>query len=606
VSTLQEDLEKEPRSEVSTGAPGDRLVLASARRRNWIRRNLLTPEAPLFGVGILVATFILFLTAVALWTTFVEGIPRFGAELTLSNYTEAISSPLFRASLKNTAIVGVGTVAVSLAIALPIAWLVQRTNLPARRLVIILMFLPVLLPGFLKIMGYIMLLSPDVGILNQALRTVIDVDRGPLSIYGIVPIFILQGMSISTTAFLLTAGAFRSIDPSMEEAAEIGGANRFQTFRRVTLPVILPAIVAAAIYNFMTAVSMFETAALLGMSRNIWVLSTAMYASIYETEGLPRHGIAAVYGVFLMLPALFALSYYQRMTRRAHRFATVTGKGFRPKVVDLGRWRWVAFGGVGLFFALEFVFPLLAVLYTSLLPSLQMPSAEAFASFGLDAYRNAVGLLTGGPVLTNTLVLIGSVGIAVVFVSVVMSWIVLRTRMPGRGLLDTTSMLPHALPSSVLAFSVLISGLLIARITPALYGTVVAIIIAHTIMRIPFGTRAISGSLIQIHSELEQAGEVSGASRVAVIRRILVPLVLPAVFFTLIWSVLHSFSEVTVALFLMTPRNMVVSTAIWDRWTSGDIVTAAATGILMTGVMSIVILLAMRFFPRIFGTSLEI
>lgn len=597
---LKEDLDRTPKRQDPDGP-------TPSRQRGWIRNNLLNPEAPLFGVGIMAAVVIVALTAIAVWTTFIAGVPRFGADHTLTNYTDVLGSPLFRAAGLNTAIVGVGTVAVSLMIALPIAWLTQRTNLPARRLVIILMFLPVLLPGFLKIMGYIMLFSPDVGLVNQALRTIIPVDRGPLNIYGVVPIFVLQGMTLTTTAFLMTAGAFRSVDPALEESAEVAGASQLQTFRRVTLPVIMPAIIAAAIYNFMTAVSMFETAALLGMSRNIWVFSTTMYAAIYKTDGLPNYGIAAVYGVFLLLPTMLALFYYQRMTRRSHRFATVTGKGFRPKIVDLGRWKKFALGGVTLFFALEFVFPLTAVAYTSLLPSLRLPSADVIQTFSLSAYRNAFEILTGGSnVLSNTMVLMVSVAVAVPFISLVMSWIVLRTRMPGRRALDTASMLPHALPSVVFAFAVLIFGLLIARITPVFYGTIVTIIIANTILRIPFGTRAISASLIQVHPELEQAVEVCGGSRATAIRRVIVPLILPAVFFTLAWSMLHAFSEVTVALFLMTPRSMVVSTAIWDRWLSGDIVTAAAMGVIMTGIMGVVILALMRFFPRLVGTGLEL
>jgi iron(III) transport system permease protein len=307
-----------------------------------------------------------------------------------------------------------------------------------------------------------------------------------------------------------------------------------------------------------------------------------------------------------MLPTLLALFYYQRMIKRSHRYATVTGKGYRPRIVKLGKWKAAGLGFVLFYFFIEFVLPLTAVIWTSINPHIRMPSAEAFSTLTLEGYRGAWTLLTTKNILANTVQLTVGVGVAATTISLIIAWIVLRTRMRGRYVLDTIAMLPHAIPSVTFAFAVLIFGLLIGKLVPVFYGSLLAIIVADTILRIPFGTRTLSASLIQIHPELEQAVETCGASKAAAIRRVIIPLIIPALFYTFVWAMLHAYREVTVALFLQTPRNFVMSTAIWDRWANGDSAAAAAMGVLMVGFMSVVILVLLRVFPRVFGSRLDI
>ncbi|MDP2645175.1 MAG: iron ABC transporter permease [Desulfobacterales bacterium] len=570
------------------------------KRAATLLSRIWNPEIPLFGVGLMAAAVICLLTAVIVWSTFLKGLPGFSAPFTLDNYTDVFFYPVTPQALRNTLILGFGTVAVAIFFALPAAWLLHRTNVPFKKFFLTLMFLHVLLPGFLRVMGWIMLISPEIGIINQWIRIFISIEEGPLSPYNLTFMAFLQGLSLTPTLFFMLAGAFLAIDPSFEESSEVCGASRVQSLRRIALPLVMPALVAGAIYVFMTAISMFEVPALLGKPLNINVFSTLMYSAVYPYEGLPNYGIAGVYGVMLLIPTLVALRYYQRMLKLSHRFATVTGKGYRPKLTPLGRWQWAATGFILFYYAIDLFLPFFSVLWTSLVPRLQVPSISAMETVSLAGYKAAIRIIGQGGVLANTLQLVLTTGVLSVFIGLIISWSVLRTRLPGRYLLDTIAMLPHAVPGMAFAFSVAFVSLLLAQTVP-LYGSVSAIALADAMRRIPFATRTISTSLIQIHPELEEAVQISGGSRVVAIRKVLIPLITPSLFYSFIWAVLHAYREVTMALFLQSPRNLVMATAIWQRWQTDDTSSAAAIGVIMVLGMGVVIFALLWAFPQVFG-----
>jgi iron(III) transport system permease protein len=447
-------------------------------------------------------------------------------------------------------------------------------------------------------MGWILLLSPKIGLVNQLLRTFVDVDMGPLDIYNVPSMAFLQGVGLTPVMFFLLSGAFRAIDPAFEEAAAVAGVSKFRTIRRITFPLVFPAVVAAVIYNFMGAIAMYETAALLGGPKQISVFSTLIFDSVYTEIGIPRYGVAGVYGVLLLIPSLIALYYYQRLLRLSHRYATVTGKGYRPKMMDLGWMKWVGISFVGFFFLLDIFLPFLTLVWVSLVPYMQLPSIEALATVSAAGYRAAINLLLKGGVLANTFQLVISVGILTTLVSLFISWIVLRTRFPGRYVIDSISMWPHAVPRIAFAFAVLVMGLLLARKIP-IYGTLAAIILAHTIAAISFGTRAINGALIQIHQDLEDAVQTCGCSRMVALRRVTIPLLGPTLFYVLIWTILYSYREVTSALFLRSPGNTVLSVAIWERWENFDTGTAAALGVIMIICTGAIITAILGAFPKL-------
>lgn len=302
----------------------------------WLSR-LWKPEIPLFALGLITGAVICILGAVIIWATFQEGLPGFQAVFTLNNYAEVLFYPVTPRAAANTVTLGLGTVLVSCFFGLPSAWLIHRTNVPFKKVFLVLMFVHVLLPGFLRTMGWIMLLSPEIGLINKAFRIFIPVESGPFSLYNIPFMAFLQGVSLTPTLFFMVAGAFAAIDPAIEESAEVCGASRLQNIRRIAVPLVMPGLMAAAIYIFMTAVSMFEVAALLGMPNNIQVFATLMYSAVRPELGLPNYGIAGVYGVLLLIPSAVALRYYQKMLKLTHRHATVTGEGLPAEAHRFGR-----------------------------------------------------------------------------------------------------------------------------------------------------------------------------------------------------------------------------------------------------------------------------
>lgn len=548
--------------------------------------------------------FILFLLAIVFWSTFQEGMPGSETSLTLQNYREVfLLGETYRAGL-NSLIVASGTVLVNLFFALPSAWLIYRTNLPCKSVFVTLMGLGIVIPGFLKGIAWILLLSPKVGLLNQLLRTFIPVEDGPLSVYNLAGISFVQGLMLTPVMFFMCAAAFRAVDSQLEESAQVSGAPPAAVFCRITGPLILPAIAGAAIYNFMTAMALFEIPALLGTTTRIQVLSTLMFYNVQASVGLPRYGIAGVYGVLLLFPSLVAVHYYQKLLRHADRYSVVSGKGYRPKLADLGKWKHAGIAFLCSYLFLNLLLPFLVLIWTSLVPYIQLPSKAALSSVTLESYRRVLTMLAGRP-LVNTVFLVVCVSALVLFFSTVTSWIVVRTRLWGRRGVDTVATLPMAIPHLAFAFALSYVGLYLASGVP-LYGSLAAIIISHTIAFISFGTRTVNGTLIQIHSDLEEAVLASGGSRLVAVRRVVLPLLAPALFYAGVWVALLSYREVTMALFLQSPRNQVLSTAIWNLWDSNNPADAAAMGVLMFFTVMLLLVAAERGARRaLYGMDLR-
>jgi len=562
--------------------------------------ELRKPELPLYAIGLIGGGVIICLAVVIVRASFQAGlIPDFTAPLVLNHYYDVLLKPYFAEVALNTLAVGLGTTAVACFFAVPAAWLLIRTDLPLKRLFFLLMFLHLVMPAFLRVMGYIMLLSPGIGLVNEVLRLFIPVEWGPLSPYNLTTIAFLQGLTLTPLLFMMLAGALRLMDATYEEAASSCGAGRFEVSRRITLSFIRPALAAGVIYIFMLGVSLFETAALLGMPKAIHIFPTLMYLSLNPDVGVINFGIAAVYGVLLLIPLLIVLYFYQKVLRASYRYTAVTGKGYRPKMVSLGQLKWVGLSFMGVFFLLNFLLPFLAMLWASLVPYFQMPSLEVLQQLSLSAYKSGIGIILQGKVLTNTLQLVLLAGLFSVIVSLAISWIVIRSRLPGRYALDSVSMVPLAVPSAALALAIAYISLSLAGTIP-IYGTVMALVIANTVSYIPFATRTITGAFIQIHRELEEAVQISGGSVLVTIRRVVVPVIFPALLFSFIWTALLAYREVTMALFLISPDNVVLASKIWTLWEQSDIVTAAAIGVMMVVAIGTLLFILLSLFPQFF------
>ena len=420
-----------------------------------------------------------------------------------------------------------------------------------------------------------------------------------MSVNNVWGIVFVQGLMLTPTMFFLLAGPIRSLDPSLEEAAQVSGAPMWRTMLWVSLPILWPAILGGAIYVFMTAIAIFEVAALLGGIGRTPVLATELFLNISpigEASAIPRYGMAGVYGLLIAFPSLIALFYYRRVIARGHRYVAVTGKGYRPRDFDLGRGRSLGLLFVLFYLLLAVVLPILVLVWASLLPYLVMPSRRALSLLSFRWYREMMDIIGGVDVIVNTVILITVTPVVVLFFSFFISWVVVRTQAKGRATLDILAMLPHAIPGLGFAFALFMVAILAAKWVPwlPLYQTVGVIVIANTVSRLSYVTRITNAALLQIARELEESAYICGARRLGAMLWVVMPLVKPSLVFGGLWTGLLVFREISMALMLSGPNNIVLSVRIWEEWQRGGINKASALGVVMVVVMGLLVFLIQR------------
>lgn len=515
------------------------------------------------------------------------GFPGEGGPLTLVNFVEVYFDAGTYEILLNTIFFAVGSVAVTLAFAVPLAWLLMRTDIPWKKTIYVLLTIGILIPVFLRTIAWILLLSPRIGLINQLLQNMFALEGPPLSLYNIPGMAFIQGVSFVPGAFFMLAAAYRSMDPSLEEAAYTSGVSKLRTFLKINIPITLPAIAAVMVYLTMTAIAVFEVPAIIGLPARILVLSSLIYTSTTPATGLPAYGIAGAYGAVMLVLGLLLAYLYVRLIKQGKKYTVITGRGYRPREIALGRWQWPALAFVFIYLSMEVFIPFLVLLWASLLPYLQLPSAEALSLLTLKHYVSIPDYAGARPFI-NTAILMFAVPTGTMVLSVLVSWVVIRTQVSFRGFLDTLAFVPHAVPGILLAVGLAYLGLAYRDIFP-LYGTVAIIVLAHSINWIAYGTRTTNSVMIQVHRELEEAGRVSGASTPRVIVRIVLPLIAAGILNSWIWIGMLSYREVTMALTLYTRHNVVISTIVWQFWGSGWIPEVSALGVVLILFATIVV-----------------
>ena len=503
-------------------------------------------------------------------SSFRTGHPVAPGPFTFKNYIAAYLNPITYRMIFNTVLfAGAGT-AITVSIAVLFAWLIERTDMPLRDLCWSLLLIPMAMPGLLFSIAYVFLLSPRSGVANVFVRALcsglgIEIAEGPINIYSLGGMIFLDGIRGVTTVFLLVVGAFRMMDPALEEASWAAGARNWTTLRRVTLPVLWPALLAAIIYEFSSSMESFEAPLVVGLPGNVYVYSTMIYMS--TREPLANYGLGATFAAsYVMMAAAFAYFYQRAILRQSERFATVTGKGYRPRILPLGRWRYPA---LALFFGYFFVavaLPLGVLIWTSLLPNYQPPSMEALAQV---SWKNYDLVFKEPKVLRtawNSVVVTVVTASATVALAFSLSWLVVRTKMRGSYLLDGLTFASHAVPGVVVALAFIILYLQPPFRYLGLYGTVWIISLAMITQYIAFASRSTNAAITQIHRELEEAGEVSGAGRLRIIWQITYPLVRPAFVAAWIWVAAHAVRAFSIPLLLASRENRTLAVMLWHYW----------------------------------------
>lgn len=514
-----------------------------------------------------------------------------GTPLTLSNYTNLILDPSTYPVLLTTLIFVVGSLAIGMSIAIALSWLIERTDLPAKNGVFVLLVGSTGIPTVISAIAWALLLNPSNGMINLVIRGVFGLDgRGPINVYSVAGLFAVQGIAIVPISVLLITASFRSMDAVLEDAARASGAHFWTVMRRVTLPLMLPAILSAIVYEFVTVVESFDIPLVLGLNSGITVLSTKIYSEIHPPLGLPDYGMASAYGMLLLLVALIPLVVYNRLTRETERFATVSGHGYSARMVRLGRWRWPTALVVWGFIFMTVILPLFVMVWTSVQPYYQVPSLEAIERISFRAYAIALSRPTTGAAFLNTTILGVATGLFTMIISVLVSWIVVRIRSRLRIAVDALAFLPHAMPGVILGLAVL---LIYITLPLPIFGTIWIIVIALTTQYIALGSRLMNSAIAQIDRQLEEVAGTSGATWPQTLRRVTLPLVTPAFFNGFLLVLLSSIKNLTQPLILFAPGSIVFSTLIWDRWSYGDTAGAATLGVGVS-VATMLLALALR------------
>ncbi len=521
---------------------------------------------------------------------------------TLRNYIVAFTHESFLGALTNTVILSALSTFGSLTTAIVFAWLIERSDMPFRNAAWVAILLPLAMPGVIFALSWMLLLLPKIGLINVALRWVSQIfgssiDSGPLNIQSLWGMIFLAWLRGVGTLFLMLVGVFRMMDPRLEEAARLSGANLRRVLRRVTLPLLAPAILAAGIYSFVDNMDSFEGPLVLGLAAGIFVLSTLIYFTTRFSAPFD-YGLGAAYSVFFMVVMAILAGFYIRMIRRADRFAVVTGKGFRPVRYKLGKWRFVALGLFALYFALTILAPVLVLIWASLLPFYVVPSFAAVQTISLDNYVEVITNPRFAKDLINTVVVALAAGTCTLVVAFLISWVTVRTKHKARFLLDGLTFVSYAIPGIVIALALVFVYLQQPFRYFGIYGTVWIIVAGLITQYLAFATRTTNAGLLQIHRELEEAALICGASQWRTLWRITARLLIASLVAGWIWVVAHSMRAFSIPLVLSGRHNEVLSVWLWHYWQDGFVSQASALAVLLILLTAIIGLLARQLLTR--------
>jgi iron(III) transport system permease protein len=532
--------------------------------------------ALLIGYLALVPLFYLF------WGTFFDA-----TGLTFGGFRRAYGDNRIGELVGNSLWFAAGAATLSLTVGTTLAYLNVRSDVPFKALFFAASIVPLIIPGILYTISWIFLASPDIGLLNAALIPIFG--QAPFDIFTIWGMIWVEGLHSSPIVFLLMVAAFRAMDPALEESALMSGASRMQTIRRVTLPLVRPGLLAAVLIISITSIESFEVPALLGLQNGIYVFTSRIYFVLRSYP--PDLAAAGALAVGLLIIALLGVAAARMLAGRGSKsFQTITGKGFRPRPMDLGRWKPVVGAGILLYFFVTVVAPLAVLLYTSLLPFYRAPSMELLSAITLDNYRDLLNMNQATTAMRNSLMLGLGAATSVMAVMSIAAWMVIRGKTRGSAVLEQLSFVPLVIPGIVLGLSL---SFVYLRSPVPIYGTIFILLIAYCTKYMPYGMRYATTSMTQISNDLEESALVSGASWWQTFRRVLLPLLSPGLLAGWVYILVVSFRELSSSILLYSPGNEVLSILIFEQYENGQFTVLSALGVVM--VLTLVALVTIAY-----------
>ena len=567
-----------------TEAVGHLVRMPEARIAPWQR---IDSKWFLIGIPVLLVAWLALVPLVfLLWQSFLTPqTATVPARYTLDNFRTAYFSTETLRLFLNSAEFAIGAAALSLCLGTALAWMNERTNTPFKKLFFGLSIIPLVIPSILFAVSWIMLASPKIGIINGVLQGLFSTDTVFVDIYTMTGMVWVDGLHYSPMAFLLMTAAFRAMDPALEESARVMGASKLRTTLTVTLPLVMPGVLGASLFVFAEMLGSFAAALVLGIPGRIYVITTAIWDSTLSYP--PAYGRASAMGLALFVVMFGMLTFYRRVIARGS-FATITGKAFRPRPMDMGRMVWVLFSVCLLYIMLAVVLPIAALVFTSLQRFATVILSQA--EFTLANYQTALSL---GPVRTamgNSLMLGFGVASVGVLVMVILVWIIYRSQLVGRGAVEYLVMFPQAVPRLVFGLALLWAWL---NIPIPIYGTLWLLALAYFTVMLPLGVRTLAGVVLQIDKSLEECARVCGAGWVYQMRTVTLPLLKPGMLAAWLLIFMACVRELGASVFLMGPNAKVIAPSIVAAFASSGTELTAAMALIQT--FTVIVALAILF-----------
>lgn len=521
--------------------------------------------------------------AILLYTSVKDARPTdadfFSLQFTLENFQQAFASGRLLQVTWTTIQFALGSTLVALALGTFLAWVVARTNAPFRQVIGLLTIVQMAVPGILIPVAWTFLASPEIGVLNVAWRELTGADGALFNVYSMAGLILVNGLTMVPMVYLFVVTVFSSMNSSLEEAAEVSGAARWQAVRDISLPLAAPGIAAVAIMALMRAWESFEIPWFLGLKEKIFTYASEIYL---RTSTPPSDvGLVSTYAVFMLAGAVIMIWWYDRFNKAGERYAVISGKNFSSVRMDLGRWRAPVAVLTFLVLTPVILLPLLMLLWLSVNPYFQQVSWDAITNISFDAYVAAVQTPNMVQGFLNSLLVGVLAAIGVLALSTLAAWFSAR-RLAGGRLLYLLTSVPMALPNVIVG----VSFLWIFLIAPLpIYSTHWALVIAYITLIIAVVGRLINARMLQISSELEEAAQVAGASFLRAIWTVVVPLLSPALLAGALITMVMSFRELQTTLYLAGPQTRTAAVVMFDMAGDGQFANLAAFGIITFAVL---------------------
>ncbi len=517
--------------------------------------------------------------------SFSEGFGTFGV-FTVKKYVEAYTDPALADILLNTMIFTLGSAAMATMLALFLAYMNTRTNIPFKFLFGIISIIPMMIPHILFAVSWVLLLNPSNGILNRIVMEIFGLKSAFFNIYTLPGMILVEGLLDLPIAYLIIAPAMSAFDVALEESSKVCGASTMRTLTRVTLPVLRPAILASVILVIVRSLASFAVPSIIGMPGRKYVLATHIYRTI-STGFAADYGKAAAIGMSALAASIVLIYLYRYLTAEGGKYVTITSRGFKPALIDLRGYKYPMFTVVGMLSFVLIILPVLVLFYTSMLPYVMAPSAKAFKMMSwknwIDVLKDPISLLA----LKNSLFL-GVVGATLgVILSIFVSYVIVKVRTAASGILESLSFLSFSFPGIVIGV-----GFMWFFVRTPLYATIWALLIGYIATYLPYGIRPISSAFIQIHSHLEESARVSGASPFRTMRRIVIPLLIPGIVSGWILMSTMFVRELSLSVVLSRPGTEVLAVQILRFAEDGLWGRLSALGIIMIFFSSTLVIAA--------------